>query len=57
MPMGTGEFERTAKPEPYVNKDQQIKDLAERVEALERLINVTFNGHVLIDGQFVKIIP
>lgn len=45
------------KPEPYVKKDEKIKELTERVEALENLIKITFDGHVLIDGRFVKVLP
>lgn len=52
-----GTFETFEKPKPYVKKDQAIKKLTERVEALERLVQITFNGHVLINGQFVKILP
>ena len=33
----------------------EIEALKERVEALERLIKLTFNGHVLINGQFVDV--
>ena len=33
------------------------KKLFEKIEDLERLIKITFDGHVLIDGQFQKITP
>ncbi len=50
-------FSPSPKPEPFVKKDEKINELIERVDAMERLIKVTFNGHVLIDGRFMKIIP
>ena len=31
--------------------------LMEKIEDLERLIKITFDGHVLIDGRFQKITP
>ena len=38
---------------PPVNKE--LQELIERVETLENLIKATFDGHVLINGQFRKI--
>jgi len=58
MPSSMGPVEpEPRKLEPFQKKDAKIKELTKRVEALERLINITFNGHVLINGQFVKITP
>lgn len=39
----------------HITDKEQIKELADRVESLERLIRITFNGHILINGQFQKI--
>lgn len=35
-------------------KQVDIEELAEKVDALERKIDLTFGGHVLINGQWVK---
>lgn len=34
--------------------DEKLQELIDRVDALENLIKVTFDGHVLIDGQWRK---
>jgi len=48
------------RPDPYIKHlklpdNKELKELIERVESLENLIKMTFGGHVLINGQFVKI--
>jgi len=37
--------------------NEKIQELIEKIEALENLLKLTFDGHVLIDGQFRKITP
>ncbi len=41
-------------PARAVDYAQEMKDLTEKVESLERLIKHIFDGHVLINGQFVR---
>ena len=35
--------------------NEKVQELIDRVESLENLIKTTFDGHVLIDGQWRKI--
>ena len=37
------------------NENEVLQDISDRLDRLEKLIKLTFNGHVLIDGQFKKI--
>lgn len=34
---------------------EKIQEISDRLETLENLVKQTFGGHVLIDGQFIKI--
>lgn len=37
------------------SENEMLQDLSDRLDRLEKLIRSTFDGHVLIDGQFKKI--
>ena len=35
--------------------DKILKEISEKIESLDRKINLIFDGHVLMDGEFKKI--
>ena len=50
----------TSVPEDLTGLDRnptikQLEELKEAVDALNRKIDLTFGGHVLVDGRFIKV--